>query len=89
MGLLDSLLCKENYLADFPLGPTGNTVISVFIHRTATARAEGRGDGMTTGIERETMGYQKPEGGRHSPQVFGGTKNEVNCGELLEMTSVL
>ena len=58
---LDSLLCKENCLADFPLGPTRNTVISItlFIHRTATARAEGRGDGMTRGIERETMGVSE------------------------------
>ena len=59
MGLLGTLLCKENYLANYPLGPTRNTVISIVIRRTATAWAEGRRDGMTTGIERETMGISE------------------------------
>jgi len=59
MGLLDTLLGRENYLADYPLGPTRNTVISIVIRQTATARAECRGDGMTTRIERETMGVSE------------------------------
>ena len=62
MGLLDTILCRENYLGDCRQGPIPNAIISIVTYASHRS-CGGQGDGMTAGIERETMGVSDACGG--------------------------
>ena len=57
MGLLDTILCRENYLGNYRQGPILNTIISTVTYASHRS-CGGQGDGMTAGIEEKKRPWE-------------------------------